>query len=236
MSQITGTAGDDFLTGTADADQIDGLDGHDFIRGEGGNDLVEGRRGRDDIFGNGGNDTLNGGGGRDDIFGGEGNDQLNGGRANDELFGNRGNDQLNGNDGNDTLAGAGYVIGNTSLAFGGGEIDTLTGGSGADRFNLGIPERLLDDIRLPEGVFYTASGNSDYALITDFSVAEDTIGLLGSASDYVLVEQSFAGAGDSSTDTLIHQNNSGQAGELIGVVADVTGLALSSQTQFTFFS
>lgn len=41
MSQITGTTGDDFLTGTADADQIDGLDGHDFIRGEGGNKAVK---------------------------------------------------------------------------------------------------------------------------------------------------------------------------------------------------
>ncbi|NEP52097.1 MAG: hypothetical protein F6K65_26190 [Moorea sp. SIO3C2] len=170
------------------------------------------------------------------MYGGEDNDQLNGGRANDELFGNRGNDQLNGNDGNDTLAGAGYAIDDTSSDYGVGEVDTLTGGSGADRFNLGTPERTVNGTTVSKGVFYTASGKNDFALIADFNVAEDTIGLLGSASDYVLVEQSFAGAGDSSTDTLIHQNNSGQAGELIGVVADVTGLALSSSTQFTFFS
>lgn len=49
----------------------------------------------------------------------------------DQLFGGRGNDRLRGGDGNDILIGS-----TTNLI---GERDTLTGGTEADLFVLGMP-------------------------------------------------------------------------------------------------
>ena len=63
---VTG-AGDDRITGTADANRIYTYDG---------NDTVDGGTGNDYIHGGNGNDSLVGGGGRDTIYGGAGNDVI----------------------------------------------------------------------------------------------------------------------------------------------------------------
>jgi serralysin len=76
-----------------------------------------------------------------------GNDYIRAGGGDDVLIGNQGNDALLGNEGDDTLKGG---AGN----------DTLTGGSGADLF-------IFNGNRLTLGV----------DKITDFSPAEDLIGL-----------------------------------------------------------
>ena len=77
----------------------------------------------------------------------------------DVIYGYQGNDTLNGNGGNDLLNGYGFTD---------NERDTLTGGTGADRFVLGDAN----------SVFYAKNGNSDYAVITDFNRAEgDAIAL-----------------------------------------------------------
>jgi len=77
----------------------------------------------------------------------------------DVMYGYQGNDSLNGNGGNDLLNGYGFTD---------NEKDTLTGGTGADRFVLGDAN----------SVFYAKNGNSDYAVITDFNRAEgDAIAL-----------------------------------------------------------
>jgi len=82
-STITGTAGDDVISGS---------NGDDNISGVGGNDS---------LFGNNGNDILNGGDGNDRLFGGAGNDILYGGNGNDQLTGNAGTDTLYGGVGDD---------------------------------------------------------------------------------------------------------------------------------------
>ncbi|WP_426112036.1 calcium-binding protein [Pseudomonas sp. DSP3-2-2] len=90
---MTGTAGDDSITGYETADTLKGLGGNDTISGRAGDDILEGGDGRDTLYGEDGNDTL---------FGGAGNDTLSGGNGNDILDGASGNDSLSGGSGSDT--------------------------------------------------------------------------------------------------------------------------------------
>jgi hypothetical protein len=88
-----------------------------------------------------------------------GNDSLFGGTGNDSLFGDFGDDILNGTD----AAGMGFL-----------EVDTLTGGAGADVFILG------DEYT----AYYSTGGDQDHAVITDFAVGLDALQLHGSMGDY----------------------------------------------------
>jgi Ca2+-binding RTX toxin-like protein len=92
------------------------------------------------------------------------NNTLTGNTDSNSLFGAAGNDSLFGSDGADTLVGTNASVRN--------EIDTLTGGSGADLFILGNSS----------GIFYndaynSQTGTTDYALITDFNSGEDSLQL-----------------------------------------------------------
>jgi len=169
---IIGTEFNDDLFGTSGADFIDGLGGDDFILAKGGNDTV---------YGESGNDTIDGGSGNDDLFGEAGVDFLFGGLGNDDIYGGLGNDDIYGEAGADFLFGGG-------LAFNSGELDTLTGGTGADVFFLGDAF----------GAYYEDSfglGEASYATITDFNALEgDQIQVFGSINDYSL--ETFAGGLD----------------------------------------
>ena len=101
---------------------------------------------------------------------------IKGNAAANRLTGMVGNDSLSGESGHDTLTGCADLVGG-----GRAEIDTLTGGSGKDVFVLGSAA----------GVFYddgdaASNGRQDYALITDFTVGEDSHRLRGAAKDYFL--------------------------------------------------
>jgi Ca2+-binding RTX toxin-like protein len=90
--------------------------------------------------------------------------QLSGERGNDSLIGNNGNDWLLGNAGNDWLTGSTLPDIADST-----QIDTLTGGSGADKFVIGFGEE-------PEMARYISSDDKDYAFIKDYNPSEgDTI-------------------------------------------------------------
>jgi Ca2+-binding RTX toxin-like protein len=89
---ISGTPGDDTLTGT---------DHNDVICGLGGDDVLAGGRGRDRIEGGGGNDRLSGADAWDLLFGGRGDDRIAGGDGPDLLVGGRGDDAVNGGPGRD---------------------------------------------------------------------------------------------------------------------------------------
>ncbi|MEO1521491.1 MAG: calcium-binding protein, partial [Cyanobacteria bacterium J06633_2] len=110
-----------------------------------------------------------------------------------------GNDSLDGGAGNDQL------LGTDATALGIGEQDVLTGGSGADLFILGVSN-------LP---FYATGGATDFARITDFNSAEDTVQLGGSADQYSQQQ--------SGTETLLSYNN-----DLIAIFEGTNGLNLSS--------
>ena len=88
--------------------------------------------------------------------------------GNDSLIGGNGDDTLYGGDGDDILNGT------DSVAVGLLEIDSLTGGAGADQFILGDANT----------AFYSTGGDQDYAVIQDFTAGLDTVQLHGSASNY----------------------------------------------------
>lgn len=127
----------------------------------------------------------------DDRFSGTSeDDKFDGGEGNDSLIGNGGNDILIGGNNDDTLWGAieGNPLADPNLK-GKNQIDTLTGGSGKDKFILGeaftfrgseIVSVYYDDLS------NTTAGTTDYALITDFNSSQDVIQLGGTSANYTL--------------------------------------------------
>lgn len=196
--KISGLLGDDILNGELGDDRLFGNDGNDKLFGGDGKDGLYGGIGDDILFGGAGNDSpyarteqfpagLYGEAGNDTLFGGDGNDDLNGGVGNDALYGDDGSDSLVGSFGNDFLVGG---AGDDSLdgagvrgigrfdseSFGRGEIDTLTGGDGVDKFKLFDNDRFDLPVNYDDGNS-TSAGLNDYALITDFNKNEDIIQL-----------------------------------------------------------
>jgi Ca2+-binding RTX toxin-like protein len=201
MANITGTIGNDELFGLdlegdlvfalEGDDTVNGLDGNDTLVGGSGGDAILGNLGDDIIFGNSGVDYLIGNEGNDTILsgqdndfivdtlgnnllfgnlgddiiiGGAENDTIFAGQGNDLLFGQIGNDLLSGDLGDDTILGCNPLDEQPGLR----EIDTLTGGQGTNLFV--FSDRLDNADAAP---FYVGSGNSDFALITDFKPATD---------------------------------------------------------------
>lgn len=242
---IFGKAGNDALAGGLGNDSLFGQEGNDIFNGEDGNDRLIGGRGNDwlgggdgndQLFGEQGDDTLIGGLGEDTLIGGNGNDtligkgdapnfdvpendRLIGGNGDDNLIGDFGSDVLMGGSGNDVLNG-GSPLGSLTGDRGFGDIDVLSGGTGTDSFILwgGNP-------RIGIGSYYTATGNSDYALITDFNQGEDVINLASSTQD------SFYSLGASPDNlpegTGIFLNNQSYPPELIAVLQGVSPDQLS---------
>lgn len=178
---ISGNDGDDLINGNQDSDTIEGGVGNDSLFGGQGDDFLFGKPGNDAVFGNIGNDNLTGGvgddlmngnQGNDTVDGGTGNDIIHGGQENDFLVGGFGNDYLSGDRGNDILRGVDV----SAASPGQGEVDTLFGGEGSDRFNLANKTQF----------YYVGDGNKGYALISDFNPNEDTIRLRGGANNYLL--------------------------------------------------
>ncbi|MBY5935535.1 M10 family metallopeptidase C-terminal domain-containing protein [Tateyamaria omphalii] len=140
---LTGTVGDDTISGFGGSDNIDAGDGNDIVLGGIGFDTVEGGDGNDSITGADGYDTLSGGAGNDTLEGNNGFDLLNGGAGNDLLNGGLGLDTLNGDGGNDTLNGqSGFDTldggAGADLLNGNAGADSILGGSGNDTLNGGI--------------------------------------------------------------------------------------------------
>ncbi|MBD2358331.1 calcium-binding protein [Tolypothrix sp. FACHB-123] len=86
---------------------LTGTDGDDKISGLAGNDILDGGAGNDSLYGDAGKDTLLGGDGNDYLSGGDGNDTIVGNRGADRFLGGAGNDLLiwNNGDGSDRISG-----------------------------------------------------------------------------------------------------------------------------------
>ncbi|MFB2921118.1 MULTISPECIES: CHRD domain-containing protein [Aerosakkonema] len=220
---LSGGGGDDLCNGNQGSDTLNGGVGNDtlyggkdddFLFGNEGNDVLIGNLGADNLAGGKGDDLLFGNEGSDTLDGNAGNDTIYGGKGNDFLIGSLGNDSLSGDLGDDTLSG----VDGSSASPGLGEIDTLTGGDGVDRFILG-----------KSNVFYYNDGNdadaglNDYALITNFKAGQDVIQLRGAANNYTLATS----GGNLPTGTGIFLVSSGQ-NELVGIVQGATDLTLGS--------
>jgi Ca2+-binding RTX toxin-like protein len=178
------------------------------------------------LVGNAGNNRLSGANGKDTLSGASGNDTLVGGAGSDLLVGGAGSDFLVGGNGSDTLIG----VNKTSNAPGLGEIDTLTGSGGSDRFILADQNKVYYN----DGNNLTA-GTNDYAAIADFNISGDTIQLLGQAANYVLGTSPITGL--VGTGLFLDTNSNGvfnSTDELIAVIqgTGTTSLSLSA----TYFS
>jgi hypothetical protein len=169
---------------------------------------INGTNGDDNLLGGVSNETINGLVGNDTLDGAGGNDTLLGGMGNDNLVGNAGNDVLNGVD---IAANAGT-----------GEMDSLNGGAGSDRFVLGDATQVFYD----DGVI-SSVGDVDCAVMADFNAIADKIVLHGSANSYQLVELP--------TGTGIYHATGETTAELIGVVTGVSPSQLNlTDSCFTY--
>ncbi len=144
IENVTGSAFNDRLAGSAGANTLSGGDGNDYLRGEGGADFLDGGSGIDTASYEGSNGSvlinlgLNfafGGHAQGDSFSsienviGSGfDDHIVGDGGANVLWGGNGNDHLSGNAGNDELFGG---AGDDMLLGGNGD-DTLTGGASSD--------------------------------------------------------------------------------------------------------
>lgn len=189
MAIIQGTTSNDTLYGTSENDRIYGLVGDDYLNGEFGNDILYGSAGRDNLYDYSGNNKLYGGQGNDFLTGGENNDVLYGGDGNDVISDYDGSDIVFGGNGNDVVSGVEFNAGGDIYIPGLGEIDTLIGGAGQDKFTLGyvfsgrgrnFPYVCYDDNNKK------TTGTTDYALIKDFNQNQDKLQLLGTDDDYIL--------------------------------------------------
>ncbi|MGL5081560.1 MAG: calcium-binding protein, partial [Microcoleaceae cyanobacterium] len=130
------------------------------------------------------------------------------------VMGGTGNDKLWGDEDNDTLTG----IDPTASTPGITEIDTLTGGTGANLFILGDQNQAYYN----DGNSATP-GTSDYALIMDFNPEVDVIALWGTPSKYTLSPTAVDGA--SGTGIYLDSNANQRydnSDELIALVRNVT--------------
>ena len=107
----------------------------------------------------------------DDIVGDGNENELKGGEGADDLVGGGGDDRIIGNQGSDRLTG----VDPSSAKPGEGEVDLLNGGGGRDTFILG-------DLN---NIFYSFSGDGDFADILNFQSGLDTIQLSGDLDDYI---------------------------------------------------
>ena len=249
--RITGTPSADYLVVTSGSGSgsvtLDAGNGNNtLLGGAGSRDFLVGGTGNDSIAGTG-NDTLRGGGGTNtyvvsstsNLISDEGTGSVilssvpfslasslvSGvhslvytGLSPAMLTGSVQSDSLRVRMGNDTLSGcpAGPNPGR-------GQIDTLTGGSGADLYVLGTKAG---------GAFYRSGGspgNQDYAQITAFTVSQDRLQLAGKKSDYVLGASGVGGlSGQGLFLDLNHNGKIDPSDDLIAVLQSGNATALTS--------
>ncbi|MGL5878303.1 MAG: calcium-binding protein [Xenococcaceae cyanobacterium] len=185
---LEGLGGNDRIFGLNGDDSVYGNDGNDFLFGNNGIDQLYGGTGNDLLFGGSGNDSLFGIEGDDSLYGENGDDFMTTSDGNDILFGGSGNDRIflfgSGNDtvfageGNDSVFASGFESSDLVNGEGGDDFlevrdrgdggsvnnDTLTGGSGADRF------AFTTNVRAPFN-----SSNFGVTTITDFQPGIDKI-------------------------------------------------------------
>ncbi len=172
------------------------------------------------------------------IFGSSGDDTLYGSYSDDFLYGGEGNDILLGGNGNDVLVG--YHASPTQLSRSSySQVDTLTGGGGADTFQLGnkpdnIPYTVFDyydsSFTIPgtlknQGRGFFGEGYSSYAIIADFKSSQGDKLKLGMAPSEFTVDKSYNLLGSSALDTGLYYK-----GDLIAVLQDTTNFSIGTNT------
>lgn len=220
---LTGSAGNDTITGSSTPEQILGLAGDDVLFGRGGNDTIDGGLGYDELWGGAGDDLLIGG---DDTSGSDGDyelhygDDLYGEAGNDTLIGGMGWNYLDGGDGNDCLIGgqadAADSLYGGSDQLGGAGNDTLIGGNSGNYLDGGSgTDSLVGGMGWNEYIGY-ADGDT-----LDGRLGEDLVDYSGLESSlYIDLSAGYASLIDGSTqDSLVsieHVWGSNAADTIIG--------------------
>jgi len=138
--------------------------------------------------------------------------------SNDQvLWGTTGNDVITGGSGNDRLSGV-LATGTSAAAMGAGQIDTLTGGAGADIFVLGDSRGVFYDDRKNGNL-----GTADYALIKDFQAGEDKLQLRESSYLYTVSSGNLSLYWDRNGNGKLDTGGRNRD-ELIAVLEGVSGL------------
>ena len=159
----------------------------------------------------------------DRLFGGDKSDTLEGNLGQDTLVGGNYSDLLLGGEDEDRLIGVDLNSNEPGIK----EQDTLTGGLGADTFVLGNEA----------GIFYSdgnnfASGDADFARITDFNPQEDKILLFGFAEQYTL---DFLPNSNGSIDAkLVYDSGLDSGSESIALIENTTPDLNIHASGFTF--
>ena len=215
-TQLSGTSGNDVLTGGLGPESISGGDGSDWLYGGGGSDMLSGDGGNDYLYGQAGDDVLAGGDGADILSGGDGNDTLYGEWGDDGMYGDAGNDVMNGNAGGDFMAGGDgndimhgddgqdWIYGEwgddtlygdvgNDFLFGNFGNDTLIGGPGNDTFYGG-----------EGGDTFMFATNEGEDFIVDFSVAQgDKISIASGINGITTPAQALAHVRDSGANAVL---------------------------------
>jgi Ca2+-binding RTX toxin-like protein len=200
VEQVLGGSGDDALTGGPATTLLDGGAGADTLTGGPLAERLDAGDGNDVVAGGDGNDTLDGGAGDDRLDGGAGDDTLQGAGL--------GADALAGGDGRDTITYAtrtapltltpdgvpddGEAGEGDSIA---GDVETLIGGAGDDRFAQtpgaqslrgGPGTDLMDYSAAPAGVTVSLDGAADDGTPGEGDDVREMERVEGSAFDDVL--------------------------------------------------
>jgi Ca2+-binding RTX toxin-like protein len=134
-----------------------GTNGPDTLRGTNGSDTLIGRGGSDSLLAFGGFDTLAGGPGNDELLGGSQTNPFGGSKV---MTGGPGDDLLLGGLGVDTLAGQGgadVLVDGPIREF---SVDTLSGGTGNDTFDVANRPAARDIVSCGPGFDVVATADS----------------------------------------------------------------------------
>ncbi|MDF3029625.1 MAG: HlyJ hemolysin-like protein [Moraxellaceae bacterium] len=214
---LTGTSGNDTLTGGTGVEVVFGRAGNDTVSAGDGNDRVYGGGGDDTVYGEDGADQLRGGVGHDSMNGGAGADALYGEAGNDGLAGGAGADVVDGGDGDDFLMDHLYAVVETD-----GLVDTLYGGDGNDQV------MLCSDLT----VAYGGAGNDAMDAANSGATLHG-----GEGNDYLSVSGGTGSVlyGDAGDDTLVGSGATtyrfGQ-GDGADTIVDANGLADDDRIEY----
>ncbi|MGQ7793183.1 M10 family metallopeptidase C-terminal domain-containing protein [Faunimonas sp. B44] len=181
-------------------ENVVGTQGNDTITGSSGDNVLSGHTGNDTIYGGIGNDTLNGGDGNDLLYGGFGTDTVNGGAGDDVIYVLDGEfgDDVDGGAGTDTYNFASFANYYVVINLGAGTSQVYSSGGAA--FG---PQNTVANIENVTGgalndIITGSSGNNILMGGAGNDVLDGGSGtdqLYGGAGDDVLI-QNFGGPGE----------------------------------------